>query len=68
MSPAISGADLRYIQQRYLDSDDDELIFDSDELPEDTTEEGEASASTSPSNFAEFAGRSCGCNADAADV
>lgn len=35
MTPAISGADLRYIQQRYLDSDDDELIFDSDEFPEE---------------------------------
>ena len=36
MSPSISGADLRYIQQRYLDSDEDELIFDSDEFPEES--------------------------------
>lgn len=37
--PGISGADLRYIQQRYLDSDEDELIFDSDDFPEEA--EGE---------------------------
>lgn len=33
--PGISGADLRYIQQRYMDSHDDELIFDIDEFPEE---------------------------------
>lgn len=33
--PTISGADLRYIQQRYLDADEDDLVFDADEIFEE---------------------------------
>lgn len=44
MSPSISGADLRYIQQRYLDAELDDLIFDAEDFPEEA-EDDESSPS-----------------------
>lgn len=39
MSPSISGADLRYIQQRYLDTEFDDLIFDAEDFPEEAEDD-----------------------------
>lgn len=44
--PGISGADLRYIQQRYLDSDEDDIFFDYDYVEEE--EDDESSPSSLP--------------------
>lgn len=43
--PGISGADLRYIQQRYMDADEDVIFFDCDEFP-DEEEDGLSSPPT----------------------
>lgn len=51
--PGVSGADLRYIQQRYLDSDDDDLFFAYD----DFSEEVEDDESSLPAHNKEVCGK-----------
>lgn len=44
--PSISGADLRYIQQRYMDVDEDVVLFDFDDEFDLEEEDSESSPPT----------------------